>query len=370
MNKSHIHTLSIENYKTIKLINLNPKKINLLIGKPNVGKSNFLEALSLLSSGYSKETTNHREDHNLLGDLLRFDNYSDLFYFQNIKNNIIVDTNIGYALLKYHPNSIDQYDLLIHTNKAVLNELASIKNYNLNNLRSIVEKYNDDISRNEPDLKYYSTFSKRTINDSSHSLFYSPVKKYTFSKEFIHDGKYNNPFSAYLNPPFGDNIFSILNSDPEIRQMIGGYFKEYDLDFLMDATSKKFEIQRRENDVVYRMNYSLIADTLQRLIFLIAAIQSNENSIILLEEPEAHSFPPYVNEFARIINDSETNQFFISTHSPYLLETLLKYNDSETLGLFVLDYKNHQTTIREIPSDKFSQIMDMGSSFFFDLDKF
>ncbi len=364
-NHYHIDTLSIKNYKTIKSISLSPKKINLIIGKPNVGKSNFLESLSLLGGGYSKEY-DLRNEFNFLSDLVRFGSYSDLFYFQNIKDSIMIDSNIGYARLRYHANSIDHYELLIHDDKNLIDELTNINNYNIITLQNIYSKDQYNINHRG----FFSTFTKNQMANKSQESFYSPVKKYTFNKDFILDGKYNSPFSAYLNPPYGDNIFSILNSNPIIRQAVGGYFKEYKLDFLMDATSKKFEIQRRENDVVFRINYSLIADTLQRLIFLFAAIQSNENSIILLEEPEAHSFPPYVNELAKIISDSDTNQFFISTHSPYLLDEILKYNDEETLGIFVLDYENHETIIKEIPGEKFGEVMDMGSSFFFDLKKF
>ena len=39
--------LEIKNFKSIKELKLNTKKVNLLIGKPNVGKSNILEALGL-----------------------------------------------------------------------------------------------------------------------------------------------------------------------------------------------------------------------------------------------------------------------------------------------------------------------------------
>lgn len=43
--------LSIQNYKSIKKLDLDCKRINLFIGRPNVGKSNILEAISLLSGG-------------------------------------------------------------------------------------------------------------------------------------------------------------------------------------------------------------------------------------------------------------------------------------------------------------------------------
>jgi AAA15 family ATPase/GTPase len=44
-----ITKLSIANFKSIRQLNIDCKKINLFIGEPNTGKSNILEALALLS---------------------------------------------------------------------------------------------------------------------------------------------------------------------------------------------------------------------------------------------------------------------------------------------------------------------------------
>lgn len=49
MTKHMINALTIENFKSIKTLELKPKRINLFVGKPNAGKSNILEALSLFS---------------------------------------------------------------------------------------------------------------------------------------------------------------------------------------------------------------------------------------------------------------------------------------------------------------------------------
>jgi AAA15 family ATPase/GTPase len=45
-----IEELEIVNFKSIKNLRLRCKRVNLLIGEPNTGKSNILEALGLLSS--------------------------------------------------------------------------------------------------------------------------------------------------------------------------------------------------------------------------------------------------------------------------------------------------------------------------------
>ena len=51
--------IEIKNFKSVKHVVLkNCKRINLLIGKPNVGKSNILEALSAFSLPYARYTNN------------------------------------------------------------------------------------------------------------------------------------------------------------------------------------------------------------------------------------------------------------------------------------------------------------------------
>ncbi len=62
-------SLAIINYKLIKDIRLDCKKVNILIGKPNSGKSNIIEALSLLSDSIENGS-----------DLCRYKKLSDLFY--------------------------------------------------------------------------------------------------------------------------------------------------------------------------------------------------------------------------------------------------------------------------------------------------
>ena len=51
---NHIH---ISNFKSLKDVTLDQcRRINLIIGKPNVGKSNLLEAMSLFCLPYLKYT--------------------------------------------------------------------------------------------------------------------------------------------------------------------------------------------------------------------------------------------------------------------------------------------------------------------------
>lgn len=80
-NENHIKTLEIQNFKSIKHLKIDCNRINVFVGKPNVGKSNILEGLSL--------TTIFPPD--LLEQI-------DLLIRNNIFSNLLFDNNINEAI--------------------------------------------------------------------------------------------------------------------------------------------------------------------------------------------------------------------------------------------------------------------------------
>ena len=151
---------------------------------------------------------------------------------------------------------------------------------------------------------------------------------------------------------------------------VASFFGRYKLELLLDPINNILEIHKRSGWYSIKTPYSLIADTLQRIIFHLAAIKSNENSIILFEEPENHSFPPYILYLAKSIVESTTNQFFLTTHSPYILNTLMQESSLEDLAIFMVDYKDYQTIARRLEKEEVREMMDYGIDIFFNLDRF
>ena len=70
-----INHLEIRNFKSIRELKLTGfKRINLFIGRPNVGKSNLREALSLFSLPFVQEKSKR------LDDIVKVANLIELFY--------------------------------------------------------------------------------------------------------------------------------------------------------------------------------------------------------------------------------------------------------------------------------------------------
>ena len=121
--------------------------------------------------------------------------------------------------------------------------------------------------------------------------------------------------------------------------------------------------------IAYDSEFSLIADTLQRMIFYSVAIESNSNSTILFEEPEVNSFPPFIQDLAYRIVESKSNQFFITTHSPYLLNTIIE-NGGDEVAVNIVGFKDNSTFIRQLNDEEIRDLLDYGSDIFLNIERY
>jgi len=121
---------------------------------------------------------------------------------------------------------------------------------------------------------------------------------------------------------------------------------------------------------VASLPYSLLSDTLRRMVFNLAIILGNKKMVIALEEPETHTFPLYVKYLAeKIARDDRGNQYFISTHNPYFLISLLEKAPKKDVNVFITSLENYETKVRMLTDEQKEEILDMGSDVFFNLDK-
>jgi AAA15 family ATPase/GTPase len=106
---------------------------------------------------------------------------------------------------------------------------------------------------------------------------------------------------------------------------------------------------------------------LQRYIFYLLAIKTNNECVLLFEEPEAHSFPKYVRDFSQMIINDRTNQFFITTHSPYVLNTIVENAKPEDVAVFKVDYQRSKTLVNPISEKELSKALNFGNDIIFNL---
>ncbi|PWV49509.1 AAA family ATPase [Chitinophaga sp. S165] len=329
MMPNAIDHIFISNFKSIKDLELRGfKRINLFIGRPNVGKSNIIEALSLFSLPYLRENTSKK-----LNSLIRLENEAELFYNGNIDDHAVIRTNGGGVELKYHP-------------REGLNIVS-------------------DFSGGE--FFDFHVDEKFVVRGGRKSYSFAPtIKRYIYKSDVV----YKKGHGKYLIPPFGFNLLSIIEHYPELKSQVTRMFKEYGLDIAFDKSSQTLKvIQSNGRDGMFLIPYNSISDTLQRIIFFKAAIASNSNSVLLFEEPEAHAFPPYMTHITQEMIYSPNNQYLVVTHSPFILNDLLE-NCRNELSVFLVYYKDAETRVKQLSEQELHDVFQNGEDLFINSESF
>lgn len=322
----HISEISINGFKSVKSLTLSQcKRINVLIGKPNVGKSNILEALALFDVPYLLNSPNRS-----LGNLLRVENMADIFYNGSYSNPVEITAG---------------------------NNTLSIQRSGNNGLTV-------DIECNKEKSKY-SFSSSLTLSTKKEPLTLSDILVYFFPKKFIAESS-NLPFLA---PPSGANLMETVAALPELKESIASLFGAYGLKMVFDSGSRQIKAMKENGHDMFLIPFSSLADSLQRLIFYKAAIESNHDKVICFEEPEAHTFPPYISNVVNGILESKSNQFFITTHSPYVISSLLE-SAGDDLAVYVVDMEEGSTVAKRLTEEQLQSAYDNGMDMFYNIEAY
>lgn len=381
-----IKFLRIQNFKSIKDVTLHPRRVNLIIGEPNVGKSNLLEAMTLLGS------ITYEPTERFLGSFIRYEEPRQLFYDNLVGNTIKVETDRDVAVVFFDKREKEfgyffinnvfynqlQNDLSIETKIVGLQASASEILHRLPN--GYDEVVSEHFDKYRIDKLIHTRFQSQAIftggNRVGLSQFWDaydrPPQPYSYLKNTLINQDSND---YYLAPPYGTNLVEIIQNHPALRQEISRMFERYGQKLQLRVAERKLEVIKDQDGMTYSYPYSSVADTLQRIIFYLAAIESNDDAVLLFEEPEAHSFPVYVARLGRRIAESRNNQFFVDTHSPYLVTELMERmlpdeTQAGELAIFAAYYDDHQTKLHQLSDDEVRSIREDGIDVFYNMKRF
>ena len=329
-----IQSLAVRNFKSIKDVSLDCRRINVFIGEPNVGKSNLLEALALFSLPYFGDKT-------AFSSLIRFENFANVFRDADISSPISVTAEDDGQ--RRHEFSMTME--FGHYNGA----------YNISSAGSEALK----------PLRF--TANAEAITGWGPTTGRYPVRYYRFNPRAV----FNKNEGDFLAPSDGANLLFLLQTNPELYALVDGLFRSRDYRLVLRAHENKIEVQNAGEGRLVQFPYSSVSDTLKRYIFHLAALRTNRDAVLIFEEPESHAFPFYTKQLAEeIALDARGNQFFVSTHNPYFLLPLVHKAPQEELAVFLTSMSGHETRVARLDDAQMRKLAELDADVFFNFDRF
>lgn len=267
---SNLTSVSIRNFKSVKSVTLSDcLRINVLIGRPNVGKSNILEALALFDVPYMVNSSNKS-----LRNLLRIENTADLFH-----------------------NGVATTPVEVSADGSTINVIRGA-----NNGLSVDISIQGEVSK-------YAFSSSLTLSTKKNPAVLPDVLAYFFPKHFVPESSN----IGFLLPPSGGNVMETVANLPTLKSNLAELFNGYGLKMMFDPTSRTIVAMKENGIYISIVPFNSLGDSLRRLIFYKAAIEGNRNKTICFDDLDALIYQPYISE---ILNDiiSASDNRFLSQH--------------------------------------------------------
>jgi hypothetical protein len=151
---------------------------------------------------------------------------------------------------------------------------------------------------------------------------------------------------------------------------MGRYFEGTGLRPTVEQGTYRLTLTKELDGIVFPIPYSSSSETLRRMVFYQLALDTNSNQVIVLDEPEAHAFPPFTKRFSeQIASDDRGNQFFLTTHSPYLLDSLLSKTPAPDLNVVLCRMEGFETKAYPLNEAQIGKLMEWSMDAFFNFDR-
>jgi hypothetical protein len=326
----------IQNFKSVRDLKFDAKRVNLFIGEPNTGKTNVLEALALLSEGVHGPAE--------FKEVFRCRSVADLFTDQQVTTPITVATSGCHCTLSFDgqafqfnakPRRKEQEPRII--TELNVHQVAQEQHYSLNQAGPQTSWVNLQYG-----IKYYRFKAGAPTTTQAIGIF---------------------------QPPFGVNLTSILYTNKSLRRHVSELFRSRNFNLEIRPVENELRIAKKIEDEVFNFPYESVSETWRRLVFFMAVLETNQNSTLLLDEPEANTFPFYTAYLAERMALDASNQFFLTTHNPYILGSIVGKTPVKDLKVYVATMENFCTVLKPVPVEGLSKILDYGPDAFLNLDK-
>jgi predicted ATPase len=350
-----IKKLKVQNYKSLKNVELELDKFNVLIGPNASGKSNLLDCLVFLS-----EIAQKGIDESLKG---RGGYEHVLFYGEKGNIELSIDFISGTKRSNYFISISDE---------EVVEEGLSI------NGKKIIERHLRQAKiLVSPDTEEYSSHGLLPWSSAiSTAITFSEIKardEYKKAVEFLPNWRSYNFITSEMRRTYsakrnlildrnGGNLAQVLlslhNERPKTFDKIENMLKEAipQVDELLTPLTEGGEtyVAMREKGFDSPFDYFQVSDGTLKLLAYITAIATEEPGLISFEEPENFIHPRLFELLSEVLKKSD-KQIILSTHSPYLVDwvepedvIIVEKKDQETVASRIKDRDKLKKRLEEI----------------------
>jgi len=320
-----ITKLRVRNFKSIHDLELDCRRVNILIGDAGAGRSNILEALGLLAS------TAHGHQR----DLLRFGAIEDLF------RDLRIDRPISVSVTR-------------EDGKGAKETIP----FTFRHVRGRFEGTIGSRKGAKPTLvadgREFLAWTKRP------ELAF--VRPYAFPRTELPP----SPRPGPLVVPQGTNLASLVRTHDRIREIATSLLGSRGLEPRVMEDDLGLAVLKRVGGRTVAFPWSAVSGSLRRYLFHMAAIRSNSGATIVLDGPEEGIFPGYVQILGESLGRDRRNQYFVATDSPYLFESMVEKTMADELAVLVVRMQEHETTVRRLSNEELSELLDMDPFYNFD----
>lgn len=341
-------------------ISIVPKKINVIIGPNNSGKSRFLKEIRNFFNGNNKELKI------IEGIEYDFpDSLSSLNESYDVASKMSRDFWGNWMLRVYSGQAINNWDIN-----------ASLESYNTKNLNVIGGDWEEFLNNIIKNKEYCSFFQQ------CGSLFYQYLGTEErliickMQKNYGLDSNNTNYLTAYkfeekLLQGLSEHVKKIFNRDIILdTQTLGDrlVFRIGD-----DFSYIKGILGNDNGDITKLLNESILddqGDGLKSFVSTYLSLNSKEKDVLLIDEPEAFLHPPLARQMGEMIGEfqEDAKQVFVATHSVEILKGILSKNtdvniiriiqpESNKNRITIID-KEILTSILETPLLRVSRILE------------
>lgn len=360
----------IEDFKSIKKLNINIHDLTCFIGKNESGKSAILEAISYLNFPKQKlkiELTNknskrYEDDKfpSITGYFLLDEEYNSLlettipFEFDEKRNSKPNDFNYKWLRLIINGEKIDNIDIdLVHGNNKFLKissraatpqELTKLKNKIFETIIPNIELFtNDGLTLNPITLDQLQ--QNQPISESFKRLFAIGGVKNIENINISNVEKLYDKL-AVVSQKVTELLQNNYNQDRSLKVDVA-YFSNQFLIKFKDDSNRSYSLSERSLGFQYFFAFLINKTYLNKI--------EDKKNIFLLDEPGVSLHPEGARDLIKIFEDiTKTDQLFYTTHNPFLAYRkkpdnliLVKRNGLNGTELLTKTYTNKYQILRK-----------------------